>query len=1235
MPLIGESIGAAFIKIYADGTGLTDSIRDEFEGSDDVFDDIGEDNSKAWNRGFRNQMKRDNTVRKSLKDKIDKAFGEIEADSELLAGDFSNDVNRHISRGLHRIAPDLEHDAGEIGTRMSAAITREFAETGRLNLDIRRRLRDTIREMDTEVDRSRMRIHRFSDAVGRAFGKGARNDFINIIGVMVGGLTKLAVQLPGVSRLLGESSNGLQRFAVGLAVTLPVIAVAIGLVSGLAGGLTALASSLGFALVGALGAVAGALVPLAAGIGVTAIAILGMSDATKELVKNALVPLKNAWDQISDAVAEEVFSQIDRQVELLTPTVLELGAALTEVGSVVADLGTRFAESTRGPGWQSFIGELGTSIPEMLRDLGNFFIDFTSGLVGMFKPAATFLLQFTRYLEDLGDRFNRFVNSARGEEALTKFFEHAATSLKVVWDTLGDIGGLLGTIFSAGRVSGDNLFTAFGDSLDALNEKLKANPEILRQWFEDSEKVTKAVGNLFVAFGRLFQAFDSPGARQAAADVLDALANSISNLSAVATPLLNVMGDVMGMFAALPKPVQEAAVAFLVFGKFLPTLTLLITGLSVKIRMLVAEMVLLGTLGGGLRGVFASIQRNARVLAGGAGLAALTISSNNTHGALSDLLNVAGAAAIGFSVAGPWGAAIAGGAAALMQVNDAAKKSSKSIDELADSMDSLGKGSGGDAFLQMNANVEKFRGNLDDTVDGLDKWSHFVDNFAMSLQSLDGKTPIDEMREALGASESELTAIMVAVDKVKVALDPSAAQFSENGFRIVNQDAKDVAVTLDQLQPAMDALGISLADLAGEKAPEFTDQIIKWIQHSESAQGRMESLKGAVDDLDNGLINATDSAKSFADAMDQLINPSLNAEEAVDKLQGSLKELSGELVASAGFDKWSKASLKNRELTREIADELQNVLEKQIENGKGNEKLARTVEHTRQRFFEEARDAGFSADEIERRWKQIALTPKEARTIFGVPGLEASKAKIKGYIEQLKGKVPKSVITKIQTGDLPTSRRELRKWVKELNLTPKEKHVLFNVVTKKAREDVDKFKNKVDEVDQKQAEPEVKVDTDAANKKVDTLQDKIDKYGRSVRTATLKIDDSQAVTAMDHLFAQGNRWDQSVFTATFSANRTGGGGGGPGTAAGGIFSSAQTRLIGEAGTEAVVPLRRPLGQVDPSVRFLSAFAQGIPLVSPNGGKTLNVGPITINTPTTDPRAVATETVNRLALVGGF
>lgn len=90
----------------------------------------------------------------------------------------------------------------------------------------------------------------------------------------------------------------------------------------------------------------------------------------------------------------------------------------------------------------------------------------------------------------------------------------------------------------------------------------------------------------------------------------------------------------------------------------------------------------------------------------------------------------------------------------------------------------------------------------------------------------------------------------------------------------------------------------------------------------------------------------------------------------------------------------------------------------------------------------------------------------------------------------------------------------------------------------------------------------------------------------------------------------------------------------PKRAAGGIVNGAQLLTVGEAGPEAIVPLNRSLARVDPAVRALSAFAQGLTppggaTAGPSIGRQIDVGGITINTPTTDPRAVASEVVNRL------
>ena len=89
-------------------------------------------------------------------------------------------------------------------------------------------------------------------------------------------------------------------------------------------------------------------------------------------------------------------------------------------------------------------------------------------------------------------------------------------------------------------------------------------------------------------------------------------------------------------------------------------------------------------------------------------------------------------------------------------------------------------------------------------------------------------------------------------------------------------------------------------------------------------------------------------------------------------------------------------------------------------------------------------------------------------------------------------------------------------------------------------------------------------------------------------------------------------------------------------ASGGTVYGPEFSLIGEAGPEAVVPLNRPLSQVDPSVRMLSAIAQGkIPhlasgaVVGAGNKVIIEAGAIVVQG-AVDPRRTAIEVANEIA-----
>lgn len=110
-------------------------------------------------------------------------------------------------------------------------------------------------------------------------------------------------------------------------------------------------------------------------------------------------------------------------------------------------------------------------------------------------------------------------------------------------------------------------------------------------------------------------------------------------------------------------------------------------------------------------------------------------------------------------------------------------------------------------------------------------------------------------------------------------------------------------------------------------------------------------------------------------------------------------------------------------------------------------------------------------------------------------------------------------------------------------------------------------------------------------------------------------------------------WLNDLFGLSASAPTPGSGsrgGGGGGFASGGIVNGAARRLTGEAGPEAIVPLNRPLSMVDPSVRALSAIAQGLSGGNAGPGKIVNVeaGAIVIET-AAPPVQVASAVLDRL------
>ena len=234
----------------------------------------------------------------------------------------------------------------------------------------RKAQKETDQENGTFFQRWEKRSEGFSGFLSKMFGKGARNNFANLVGVIVSGLTSIPTlglkafgsigetfgkdvtgpmeESAGMAEKLGGQLSGLAAMAPEIGVALGVALVGLPLLLSavaslmmlITGAVIALAGALTFALIGAIGAVAGALVPLAAGIGVAMLAISNMDKKAKDAFRGSAgrsrTSAKVASNELFKNAADDakVFEGV---IKSLRPLVKAVAGALREVGENLSE----------------------------------------------------------------------------------------------------------------------------------------------------------------------------------------------------------------------------------------------------------------------------------------------------------------------------------------------------------------------------------------------------------------------------------------------------------------------------------------------------------------------------------------------------------------------------------------------------------------------------------------------------------------------------------------------------------------------------------------------------------------------------------------------------------------------------------------------------------------------------------------------------------------------------------
>ncbi len=426
---------------------------------------------------------------------------------------------------------------------------------------------------------------------------------------------------------------------------------------------------------------------------------------------------------------------------------------------------------------------------------------------------------------------------------------------------------------------------------------------------------------------------------------------------------------------------------------------------------------------------------------GAAALGAVTLASTGLSDQLH-LTNTAMGALMGTMVAPGIGTAIGAGVGYVMDFAAAAGRASDAVKEWNDAFDD---------------NAMNISGQNDVIAEATKQYNAYRDDVTSSnvgeylANSFDPTVIADFTKEAFGAqtgSEAMAEGLQKLKDRAD-AMQGAAAVFADGfGMNVAADDAAGLTAVLEQATPAMNALKISADDLENaspEQLERYGDQIARWQHYADSGAGRMHAFADSVADLGAEALSTADSANQMSAALEALLAPSLNLEQATDDWHKALQTLEADLKSGAGFKGFSEQAMANRQATRDYVSTSMERLKALAGVSTTSERdMANAVAATREQFIQSGIAAGFSRKAMVSRANAMKLTPELVETVFRAAGIDETDLKAR-KLRDVYRSLPKDVQTDLKANGIPTTEAAVDHLVEKYKLTEKQRTALVNL----------------------------------------------------------------------------------------------------------------------------------------------------------------------------------------------
>ncbi|MGW7931880.1 hypothetical protein ACWEWU_09500 [Staphylococcus xylosus] len=369
-----------------------------------------------------------------------------------------------------------------------------------------------------------------------------------------GDIDRLAGDIKSFSIVFSQTFKGIMLTSIQglipiIAGLVPALFAVLNAVKALTGGVLAFAGA---------GAIAFGGFAAYAGMAITAIQMLEdgtiQANSATEKYQSALEAVKDTWQDIVKQNANAIFESMANGLNTVKSALISLTPFFKGVADGINNGSKKMLEwAQNSKVAQNFFKMMNTTGVSVFNKLLSALGRFGDAFINVFTQLAPLFQWSANWLDRLGESFQKWANSASGQNSIKQFIEYTKNNLPI-------IGNIFKNVF-AGIF---NLMRAFGENSTSIFKYLETMSAKFRKW---SETVGNSQG--FKKFIEYMQE-NGPVIMQLIGNIVRLLVAFGTAMAPIASAILSVVTKIIGFTAALmenhPWIARVVGMAFILLG---------------------------------------------------------------------------------------------------------------------------------------------------------------------------------------------------------------------------------------------------------------------------------------------------------------------------------------------------------------------------------------------------------------------------------------------------------------------------------------------------------------------------------------------------------------------------------------------------------------------------------------------------------------------------------------------